>query len=172
MNINIMRPGQSPQECFLPAGIDRREVEDAGETISNSMWKNVLVKGLTAEYDNINLTAYRDSDFTGCYNCSEEGHFQHDYKKNAARGTAPTTGTKAKKTAPSKRGNTANGKKGGTGQKWCSVHKKNTKHNDADFYQEGAPRPKKSKVNVAAAPAPSSRFTGGFCLRQFPTANA
>ena len=57
MNINIMRPGQSLQECFLPAGIDRREVEDAGETISNSMWKNVLVKGLTSEYDNINLTA-------------------------------------------------------------------------------------------------------------------
>ena len=63
MNIKI-RPGQVPPEYFLQGDIDRGEVEDADETISNSMWKNMLVKGLTFEYKIIKLIADRGFDFT------------------------------------------------------------------------------------------------------------
>ena len=56
MNIS-MRLGQDPQEYFLQVEIDRGEVEDTGEAISYSIWENVLVKGLTPEYENIKLTA-------------------------------------------------------------------------------------------------------------------
>ena len=59
---NKIRPSQDPQE-YLWRGEINREVEDAGETISDSMWKNVLVKGLICEYENTKLTGYRQSDF-------------------------------------------------------------------------------------------------------------
>ena len=63
--------------------------------------------------------------------------------------------------APSKGDAAANDKKGGKGKKWCSVHNSTTL-NDADCYQQGAPRPEKGKANVAAAQAPPLQFTGGF----------
>ena len=63
MNIKI-RAGKGTREYFLKRETDGEELEDASKTISGSIWKNVLVKGLTVEYENIKLFACRDSDFT------------------------------------------------------------------------------------------------------------
>ena len=44
--------------------MDCGEVEDAGGIISDHMGKKALIKSLNFEYENIRLTANRDSNFT------------------------------------------------------------------------------------------------------------
>ena len=88
-----------------------------------------------------------DSDFIGCYNCGEEGHFQQDCWKFRSKGGGMNNQTKGKKGTPTSRGTTPPRRKGQEVVFDAHEHY----HNDSDCFEEWAPRPEKDTVNVAAA---------------------
>ena len=137
------------------------------------------------------MWAGRDPNLTGstATTAVRRGTFSRSAGNPTARGKARTTGIKARKcwkphskgkgknsrdkgkeeTDPSK-GNVTGGRTTPLREKMAerarsgvinSSVRKGTAYNDADCYQQGAPRPEKGKTIIATAQAPSSQFTGG-----------
>ena len=55
-----MEPGTDPDVFFLQAARYRAELQRMGEPVTDRYFKDIIMQGISSEYDNIKLSVYRD----------------------------------------------------------------------------------------------------------------
>ena len=58
-----MEPGEDPDEYFLKAARYRAELRRMDEPITDRHFKDIIIQGISSEYDNIKFCVYRDPTF-------------------------------------------------------------------------------------------------------------
>ena len=58
-----MEPGEDPDEYFLKAARYRAELLRTDEPITDRHFKDIIIQGISSEYDNIKFRVYRNPTF-------------------------------------------------------------------------------------------------------------
>ena len=178
-----MKQGQDPDDDLMEKALARSELEKMGEPISDRRFKDICVQGFAAEYNDIKLITYRDPTFdidqmqttmrylylddlsrndgakvaiagrgmamiaetSTCYNCGKKGYYTRNCKHKC---TGAHNKQKNKESSKMKAGS-----KDAAEQKWRCVHK-TTSDDDAECYEQGAPRSsEKDNAYIASSAA-------------------
>ena len=73
-----MKQDQDPEDYFIEKALDRSELENMGEPISDRRFNDICVQGFSSDYKDIKLMMYRDPTFDIDQMQSTIGHLSLD----------------------------------------------------------------------------------------------